>query len=158
MSRDHTITGERYIDCDLCGFTYRWSETVLNTAGLRVCRNHDVDKGEYRFAPVPPYDINSPVYYDSVMDQYFQLQSQNQVLVAVPIPHLGGFLPQPYLVADFANNKSYQLIINNGQMSIQSGVDGKKVPLLVDTEDGSLQQIQVQNVAGNIQLILVGIT
>ena len=157
MARDHTITGERYWDCDLCGFTYRWSETVLNTAGLRVCRNHDVDKGEYRFAPVPPYDINSPVYYDKSMDQYFQLQSQNQVLVAVPIPHLGGLLPQPYIVVDFANHIQYQIIIDGGVLDLKPGINGKKAPVLVDT-DGSIQQLQVQNINGVIGLYLMGVT
>ena len=157
MARDHTITCERYWDCDLCGFTYRWSETVLNTAGLRVCKKHDVDEGEYRFAPVQPYDINSPVYYDKSMDQYFQLQSQNQVLVAVPIPHLGGLLPQPYIVVDFANHIQYQIIIDGGVLDLKPGINGKKAPVLVDT-DGSIQQLQVQNINGVIGLYLMGVT
>ena len=122
-----------------------------------MCRNHDVDKGEYRFAPVPPYDINSPVYYDKSMDQYFQLQSQNQVLVAVPIPHLGGLLPQPYIVVDFANHIQYQIIIDGGVLDLKPGINGKKAPVLVDT-DGSIQQLQVQNINGVIGLYLMGVT
>lgn len=47
MSRDHTIRGIRYYDCDLCGITYRITDTQLNSAGLRVCKDHDVDEGEY---------------------------------------------------------------------------------------------------------------
>ena len=159
MSRDHTITGERYYDCAICGFTYRWSDTSLNSAGLRVCKKHDVDVGEYRFAPVQPYDIGSPVYYDLVQNQYYQLQSQNQVIVAVPIPYMGGFLPQPYVVADFKNNKAYQLYVSGGQACLKPGVNGKKVPVLTDTVDGSIQQLQATpDTSGNIQLVLVGIT
>lgn len=35
-------------DCDLCGITYRITDTQLNDAGLRVCKHHDVDVGHYR--------------------------------------------------------------------------------------------------------------
>jgi len=48
MSRDHRIRGERYVECALCGFIYRISDTALNDAGLRVCKAHDLDKGKYR--------------------------------------------------------------------------------------------------------------
>lgn len=81
MSRDHTIRGIRYYDCDLCGITYRWNETQLNSAGLRVCKDHDVDEGEYRhpvFAAVSGVVISTapPVpyateFYENIISQGF---------------------------------------------------------------------------------------
>ena len=48
------ITGQKLHDCDICGFTYRFSETGLNTAGLRVCfeKCFDIGKFVYPFVVV----------------------------------------------------------------------------------------------------------
>lgn len=37
MARDSELTGERRYTCDICGFDYRESDTVINSDGLRVC-------------------------------------------------------------------------------------------------------------------------
>ena len=67
MARDHAHTGERYRECDLCGFPYRKSELVLNTAGLYVCVHHDVDEGEYVFAP-PASALTNDHHAESIWD------------------------------------------------------------------------------------------
>jgi hypothetical protein len=37
--------GDRWYDCDKCGFLYPASETIIDeTTGLRVCLDHDYDK------------------------------------------------------------------------------------------------------------------
>lgn len=36
MAHDHSITGEKYYSCDLCGVDYRYSDTAINAGGLRV--------------------------------------------------------------------------------------------------------------------------
>ena len=59
MPFDHSIKGERYIDCDLCGYTYRYSDTTLNAGGLRVCREKCLDEG--------PWD---PVYRGYISKRY----------------------------------------------------------------------------------------
>lgn len=38
MATDHQIKGERYYDCDICGFTYRESDTTIDKDGSRVCQ------------------------------------------------------------------------------------------------------------------------
>ena len=77
MSQDHTIKGERYYDCDLCGFTYRISDTIINSAGLRVCKNHDVDRGEYRFGrsgcQSTIWDRNIPTTWDNRLGHGYTL-------------------------------------------------------------------------------------
>ena len=53
MARDHKIRGERYHDCDICGFTYRHSDTIIHKNGLRVCIYHCMDGGrDIKFARV----------------------------------------------------------------------------------------------------------
>lgn len=47
MARDHSLKGERYYDCDLCGFTYRYFDTRINRGGLRVCIYHCLDEGPW---------------------------------------------------------------------------------------------------------------
>ena len=139
MSRDHTHKGEKYETCDLCGFDYRISETSINSAGLRVCSNHDVDVGDYKFAPRHPYDINMPVLYDKDLNEYFQLGSENGLLVANPIGHLGGFLPFEYIVADWDRGIYHQLYMSNGEASIKEGTYGRKFPLIPDSSGVSYQ-------------------
>jgi hypothetical protein len=62
LARDHSLKGERYYDCDLCGFTYRWSDTRINAGGLRVCTDHDLDIGPWASGgPVRHMSPPSPV-------------------------------------------------------------------------------------------------
>lgn len=37
MATDNSHKGERYYDCDVCGFTYRESDTTIDK-GSRVCK------------------------------------------------------------------------------------------------------------------------
>ena len=37
MPHTHEITGEQYYECDICGFDYKESETIIDSAGFRVC-------------------------------------------------------------------------------------------------------------------------
>ena len=37
MAKDHQHKGDKYYDCDICGFTVRYSETSIDWRGYRVC-------------------------------------------------------------------------------------------------------------------------
>ena len=144
MAQDHSIKGTRYYDCDICGMTYRITDTVLNSAGLRVCREHDIDKGEYRFAPSQSYNTNAPVYYDRKADRYYQLQTTSGVLNSVEIGHLGGFIPLKYTVLDKDRNIPYLLFFQYGQVHVKERVEGRRTPLLIDTQTGAKRQLFVK--------------
>ena len=128
--KDRAITGEKFYDCDICGFTYRMSQTTLNSAGLRVCYEHCLDQGDYRFRTPAPYNIDIPILYDANEDTYWQLGLNGPFLVADEIPDLGGFKPGPYVVVDSASGVAYQLIMDNRQLFVESGINGKRYSLL----------------------------
>ena len=37
MGTDHQHKGDKYFDCDICGYTVRYSSTSIDWKGLRVC-------------------------------------------------------------------------------------------------------------------------
>jgi len=151
MAQDHSIKGTKYFDCALCGITYRITDTVLNSVGLRVCKDHDVDKGEFRFAPsLYPYDSNAPVYYDRKVDRYYQLQVSSGVLNSIEIPHLGGWIPNKYIILDIDRSIPYWLYFQYGRLYLQEGVEGKRTPLLVDMQSGMKQQLFVRVLTSSI--------
>jgi len=128
--KDRAITGEKFYDCDICGFTYRISQTTLNSAGLRVCYEHCLDQGDYRFRTPLPYDIRLPILHDAVTDKYYQLKLSNKILVADEISNLG-YIPIPYVVIE-VDGTVYQLKMINGFLYCVSGVDGKRFPYFYD--------------------------
>lgn len=138
MAQDRDIKGIRFYDCDICGFTYRITDTHLNSAGLRVCYEHCSDKGEFRFRPPNPYDINSPVYYDTDADKYYQLRVNSGALYDIEIPHLGGWIPPQHIIYNYNMDLAYTLFFSNGMVYLREGVSefGKKTPLLVDAVAG----------------------
>ena len=159
MSRDHTIRGIRYTYCDLCGFTYRWSDTTLNSAGLRVCRFHDIDQGDYKYPPPQPYNQSLPVFYDNKINKYYQLQATSSYLQEVEIVNLGGVMPQPYVIPNLSTRVTYQLFLQGGFLKLKQGVNGKRIPPLIDTQTGeSLQLIVNTTASGTIQLSFYDVT
>lgn len=157
MSRDHAIRGVEYTSCDLCGFIFRITDTILNSAGLRVCKAHDVDaRGEFMFAPPPLYSPG-PILYDYQTQKYYQLAINGGFLDAVEVPSLGGVIPIPYVAADSTRCISYQVSMQNGSLTIREGVNGKRIPPIMDSQTGVYRQIIVQSYNGETVLALLEI-
>jgi len=143
MSRDHAIKGIRYYDCDLCGFTYRITDTTLNSAGLRVCYDHDVDQSDYKFFKrTSVFDPNLPLFYDKTNDSYYQLYSNALVLKAIMVEDID-IQPPVYMIGDYSANQIYQLVMDGGKLYIKEGVYGKKFPFLLDITLGTYQMLHV---------------
>ncbi len=159
MSHDHSIRGIRYYDCDLCGFTYRITDTTINSAGLRVCRFHDVDEGDYMYAPVQTYDPSRPTFYDVPANEYYQLRCTDNQLFTVGIPNLGGWIPPPYGAMNLSTGVMFQVVVTSGSLYIDNnGAQCRNIPPFTDTDTDEQQQLIVVNESGINNLAFIDVT